>query len=832
MKLIFTIDFNSDYHTGAGHGLGSQIDSALLRDSDGVPCLRGTVIEGLLRNNMEELLELKPLQKVTSCIKTDNCTPQQEPCLMCRVLGSTSFPKRWFIRSARPREIDELVSSGWQVGHTASEIVWQNRVNPRTGQVEEHKLFSREKGTADLVFVFEVECQSSYPEMIHDASFLVAAARMTRSIGSGKRRGAGDCRIHLAKVEGRPDNDLAFNKEGEFLNYFGEFISGEKEAIVLPSSINSLDLSKLIDNNEKQVRFRVLLRTEEPLVLAERMDAGNISGGLDCIPGGVLLGALASRAASKYDLTDETSYGEFISVFKRGNVAYSMLYPADKRDYTVFPSIPGPLDLLTCKTLNWESDANRQNHGVVAVADKDFVPSCCDKCSVHYKKYNSEKETPLKQLTGFISLAHSRKIVKPQMRQEMHVSIDRQRNRAVTGELFGYTALESGQYFMGEIVCKSERDWDVLCELAGIVEKEVLNLYLGKGTRKGYGKVSIVLQRQDPHKPLLFIGKSINERVVAVNEPLVMTFLSDTVLTDSWGRFCQGITEDFLAEILNTASKTNASATNDRNAKNGQDYSANNMPLLNAADIEKKQEFSKAGVVYGFNNYLGLPRWQDPVIKAGTSVGFVIKKPVELEALLCRLSWLELNGIGLRKEEGFGWIAFNHPVRNMGVYINGIQIDKRLRNSRSGADSAVPYNKTIEAGYYVCGEKLLSGDDLYFIKENFEDNRWIAVSRWLTVNSLRNLDELIEILEKEDHIGSHKFLFEITLFSNTKKNFFDSACDKNKKISRQKQFLIDKLKKIQTVAIEKKLPDQFQRLAVENLAGEICRVCRLENKEG
>lgn len=56
MKLEFSLTLNSDYHIGAGYGIGTQVDSALLRDADGVPVLRGSTVEGLLRDGLWRLL--------------------------------------------------------------------------------------------------------------------------------------------------------------------------------------------------------------------------------------------------------------------------------------------------------------------------------------------------------------------------------------------------------------------------------------------------------------------------------------------------------------------------------------------------------------------------------------------------------------------------------------------------------------------------------------------------------------------------------------------------------------------------------------------------------
>lgn len=67
IRLEFDIEFKSDYHVGAGHGLGLQVDFALLRDADNVPVIRGMVLTGLLRESLMNLLNLTPLAVYRQC---------------------------------------------------------------------------------------------------------------------------------------------------------------------------------------------------------------------------------------------------------------------------------------------------------------------------------------------------------------------------------------------------------------------------------------------------------------------------------------------------------------------------------------------------------------------------------------------------------------------------------------------------------------------------------------------------------------------------------------------------------------------------------------------
>lgn len=62
IQLTFRISIRSDYHISAGHGLGATVDSALQRDADGLPVLRGTAIVGLLRDALRDLETAAPMQ--------------------------------------------------------------------------------------------------------------------------------------------------------------------------------------------------------------------------------------------------------------------------------------------------------------------------------------------------------------------------------------------------------------------------------------------------------------------------------------------------------------------------------------------------------------------------------------------------------------------------------------------------------------------------------------------------------------------------------------------------------------------------------------------------
>jgi len=785
MRMAFSITFNSDYHSGAGHGLGTEIDSALLREADGVPCLRGTLIEGILRNQLQILLTLKPLSSVKGCAG-GGCTPGSEPCPLCRIFGSPHFPKRWRFGSARPHNVTETVTSGWIPGRTASNVIWQNRVNPRTGRAEDNKLFSRERGSADLRFSFEVECLQRYPHFVMDASLLAAAARMARSLGSGKNRGLGDCRLNLVGASddliGQLHSQSGGNCETLLLNYFQTYIiEGTAEDRLPPVASAVYPVWESVDAGEegRPVRIQVIARADEPLVLADRMEAGNQYGGVAYISGRALLGALASRAAGRWDLGDISKpvYRDFISLFRRDKARFSMLYPAYWGDGRLSPCLPVPLDMLSCKVFTGFDDKNNKMHGVSAHAHNDSVPLHCLKCK------DKGRETHLEQIEGFVPLRPDREVYMPKMRQEMHVSINPDRGRAASGELFGYTALDSGQYFLGEIWCRSENDWSNLCRLSGISEGETLCIYIGKALRRGYGKMKVQFKKLESDAPSLFITRDISGRVPDIKQPLVLTFLSDAVLVDKWGRSYQSLTGKWLAEQL------------------GLD--------LQDGDIEVRQVFCKTGTAMGFNNHLGLPRWQDAVIKAGSTVGFNINKKINHKTLTGRLAKIEEQGLGLRRNEGFGMVAFNHPIRNGGLRTRPVRLNEEI-SLKEGISAAQPFDPTV-----------VTGNDKYRLPAYlFRDGSWLAVGRWLKAKSKKDLSELISELENEKFPGSHQSLLEIRDYTTSRENFFTGGGKKGK------DALLNKLNEIKNDIEGKQLPGKLQGTAIETLAGSIINACR------
>ena len=694
MKLTFKISLLSDYHIGAGHGKGI-VDSVLLKDNQSLPVIRGTTLSGLLRQGMWDLLQIDLLEQHRKCKQSGGASyisyycsegNKKAMCPICQILGTPAYPKRWRISSA---EIEDTQILKPEI------VAWRNRVNPKTRIAEARKLFNEETVGKGVNFLFSLTNDTNDERIVKEAAFIVAAFRMVRNLGSARRRGKGLCQIHLVNAKNAP-TELETKKEAALENYlldvFKTVCLENKELNITKAVVQS---EKIKESAPTTRIFNIILLTEEPLLIANKSESGNMYYTSRCIPGHTLLGALAWKAADNCNLDDKDVYEQFIKLFRRGSIKVSPLYPALKIDDFIYPSIPSPQDFLCCKL-----SPEFEEHGrcVQGYATDTEEPGKCEIC------LKEDIETPLGPVNKYIAIRKYHKHledVEVPVREEMHIAIDPEKGRTKKGDLFGYESIDSGAYFIGTIEIAN---WANFAHFLGLEsENPVFELRIGKASARGHGKVKVWLQ-SDMDTKNLFLGTSLRERVTDLTKPLRMTLLTDTIVVDSWGRFLNTLDESVLK-------------------------------LLPGENVEIINTFVKTKTVDGFNAYLGLPKWRDVAIVAGSAVGFKLDHPENKKVLFMRLEELESEGIGLRKEEGFGRIAFNHPIyrKNEGVEF-GIHLPENMRVKDKRKDAV--------NSFMVLWEKDMR-DNLN--SSFFTNPGWMAVSRWLRTNSGMSIEEINEI---------------------------------------------------------------------------------------
>lgn len=628
IKLTFQIIFESDYHVSDGQRVGLSVDSALLRDHNKAPVLRGTALAGLLKDGICDLQDL---------LAQSSLSPLQDD-VKKRIFGDPGVPKQWAFSSTSPLTEDRVN------GRFATNNVWRVRINPRTRRADPQKLFLQEEGDQRLRFTFTATCAGLTDQHRADAAALVAAASMVRHLGSGRRRGKGHCRFELIEAENFIDMDKEKSWQEAALDVFkSHWIEG--------TELQSIQLPQLptLEEDDQPKRFRLIARLVEPLIMAKKSQVANAFETQDMIPGTVLLGALASRTAQKLDLGEAKNHVHFSHMFLRGGVASTGLLPA-KFDTRLYPSMPSPRSWAQCE-LYPEFGPNSVSkphllHDLSQSNDEDECPDCKSK---------------LEKVSGYINLTKTQRQSHPvETRDDMHITMERDTGRVREGDLFTYEAIKGGQWFVGELNCEPGA-WPTLYTYAGLRAGEINKIRLGKAIRRGYGLTHLFIEEINQNEPSPWMMQPLSERLPEKETTLDLTmlFLTDAILLDKWSCFQHGIDRQTLADLLH----------------------------VDISKIgENVQPYLHSRILDNFNTHRQIPRWRDEAIAAGSMARFSLMVKDQHEAITI-LQKVEDAGIGLRRHEGYGRVAFNHPVFNQKPGVGGIRLSREARSLRQIADS-------------------------------------------------------------------------------------------------------------------------------------------------
>jgi CRISPR-associated protein Csx10 len=359
------------------------------------------------------------------------------------------------------------------------------------------------------------------------------------------------------------------------------------------------------------------------------------------------LGALVAHASRHVGTSD------FRRVFRDGEILFPSLYPAEHphRGSLIYATIPCPLDMAECSRVPGLVEAHAEwINGSTSWATREGEPEACPRCA-----QEGMPEVKVERRGAYVAhygLLHE---VVPALREELHIRMDPETGRVKSGDLYGYTAIDAGQFFVGELVCVDEAAYRRLLHVTGLPDDRVFSLRLGRASRRGYGRVTARLVRRDrdaEQDPPVSIGRDLAERLGsgALTDPITLTFLTDTILVDAWGRFVQR-----LGDPAGSPPETARVLCNVL------------LPEPLGLSLTMVNWYTAACRVDGFNRHVSLPRWRDVALKGGSCAGFTLTgaldRPGLLGDLIARWRELERDGVGLRRHEGFGRIAFNHPVQ-------------------------------------------------------------------------------------------------------------------------------------------------------------------------
>ena len=572
LKLDFTLTFESDWHINAGFGEDGKADAVLERDPQGKPIISGTTLKGIFRDALYDLaLNLgKDTNEVTG------------------ILGAPGHDSRWYFGAAQTKKTRESV------------VTTGVRVDPRYGRAEDNKYFKRELGAAEI-FTFSVTGAAANEKIaLEQVEWLVAAAAYLERIGGRRRRGNGKCVISLVDQ----------NLQGELLKGFENRHCGGTHQIT--DSWKSLIAEKasleIASHHNASHRYRIMLYTERPVIIAEKPETGNIYQGQIVIPGSTLRGAFAEKAQpGDLQVNDPTKYDTFKRLFILGGLRFSHLNPLEVSDGIGIPVVQLPMGLQQVES------------------SQDIFTSVFQKLSEH------------KAFSGWMRLHDGLQRASYHTEPHPHVRINPDLKRASDGDLYTYEAIPAGRYYTGEIYL-ADNDWQSIGELLRLNINQPFELRIGKGRNRSYGQVKVVIVPMAEDEPPAWIHVPLKDRLKATpaNE-LFITLATDTILQDPWGRFYGRFDPDWIARELQIP----------------------DVQVM-AADDERPAQVVRTKFVESFDARSGLPRWRDKALVAGSTARLVFANGKQPSTDV--LKRLETEGIGLRRGEGFGRVIFNHTA--------------------------------------------------------------------------------------------------------------------------------------------------------------------------
>lgn len=277
-----------------------------------------------------------------------------------------------------------------------------------------------------------------------------------------------------------------------------------------------------------------------------------------------------------------------------------------------------------------------------------------------------------------------------------------------------------------------------------------------------------------------------------------MLLLSDAIIVDPWGRFWRGFDAAWLKRELQLPNGAAVSI----------DCNQNGEALA----------FSAVRTVDSFNATLGLPRARDIAIVAGSSVRLSFKG-IPLDDLRQRLGEVEAQGIGLRRNEGFGCVAFNHPVYRQLQGITSPMLDLTPLQMAS-AEQSPPFVAVL--AFTREWEEKLEAEATSFAC--FNDGRFETIARLLHVSQHTSVDAIKQDLQRS---GNAENLLGKSLSGRDKPNFFTADGKRGMDvIDKLLDALVDELK-------QHKLDHNPQawRIGLQMLAARIAAPARQKAEE-
>ncbi len=370
------------------------------------------------------------------------------------------------------------------------------------------------------------------------------------------------------------------------------------------------------------LKYAAWLKTQAPVSISLKRATGHALETLPLIPGSCIRGALAAEF-----LNGDPSRAEkaaFRSLFLEGRVRF--------QDFRIANSQPWPLSVRKCA--DYPEDHVRRDL-LLKAATGASIDLECTVPARGGKRCSAKRECP----GGFYrAMEETFEEMEVATRRVAHTAIHPKFLRVESEQFYSVHAIAEEQVFEGAVLVRPEASTQLKDTFGG--ER---SLYVGRGRTRGQGKVRLTLpakadELDDPAPKV----RGLNEEAARLfpetfggKVVFSCTLLSPAILYDEWLMF-RGEPDAFDISPQLTG------------------YS----PLA---------AFVQPWPVAGWNSGAGVPKAEATALAPGSSFLFgkeakEDERQEEIGRLTERLKTVALEGIGERREEGFGEIALCEDI--------------------------------------------------------------------------------------------------------------------------------------------------------------------------
>lgn len=621
MKINYIVELILPAITASLGTIGKDIDVTIKRDSEGIPFFSAKHIKGILRSRVREFkLKLEELGSEELNHITTNDFIRKYFGEEGNYLEEKSYLKEKE-ESKESNKFTQIRFSNLKLILDGSEKIQTGnrygiRVNRKTKTVLPQSLFNYEFLVANNKFEGSLELNDNIFNNLEELKFILACLFHLDRIGGMKSRGIGKVTVKI-KIK---DEELELEKND---------IDSIMDKLIAESRFQDFDNKNLESNLEK---FSYTLELEEAIVLKERK-LGNYIKSRNSIQGSTIRGALIEYFNKKNNSLEN---------FKK-------LKNIESSDATKLIKDPN--------SEKWIKEKIKLASLFEPKYDLKNIKKCnarVDKVIETASEIEDEKDKECEKENNEIKLERVSLSSIENIANDISIEIDEKLKSAKNGMLFNFEYISN---IDKKISQKFEGDLKVPKNLLKIGDK--ITIYLGKYRSKGFGKATLTIKELEKSITDDNILKNDIENRIKNLTKLVRENMEEKIKCDKKIKSVEDELENIDKKVICFDLQSDVIIPFSEIYDTGIQFLI--LTGLNKTDLKfnKRRSFINIGKLEGYNIINNVRKIDELIFSKGSV--FTYNMDDYTDELLNKLVKIEKDGIGLRKNEGFGRVKICSP---------------------------------------------------------------------------------------------------------------------------------------------------------------------------